>query len=158
MHHKIIMNLHQEPLALLRFLVLCQVWFTAHGRTAYIAYARLFRFLLVIFLEIRFVVRFSVVVSVVLLSPFSISSLLNRQTCFIIFFRRRRHVAVSQFFASKTIPNKVKGFIRHQNFNSVASKVTRHIVYIVIVIYLNICLNTSCPTGALCKVSLRHLI
>ena len=131
MHHKIIVNSAQEPLALLRFLVLCQVWFTAHGRTAYIAYARLFRSLLVISLEILFVVRFSVVVSVVLLSPFSISSLFNKRTCFITFFRRRRRFAVSQLFVSKTVPNNVEGLISHWHFNSVVYKVTRHTANIV---------------------------
>ena len=114
--------------------MLCQVWPAAHGRAAYIAYTRLFRFLLVIVFEMLFVVRFSVVVSVVLLSPLRLCGLLDWWNCFIAFFRWRCF-AVSQFCVWKTVPNKVKGFIRHRDFNSTTYKVTRHTANIVVEVF-----------------------
>ena len=140
LYHKIIVNSNQEPPALLRFLMLCQVWFTAHGRAAYIAYTRLFRFSLGnIFGNTFLSFGFSIVVSVVLLSPLSIGVLVNGWVCFVVFFRRRCF-AVSQFLCfQKPFPNKVRRFhsIRHRDFNSITYKVTRHIVYnIYIVSYI----------------------
>ena len=46
------------------------------------------------------------------------------------FLPMKNSFAVSQLFVSKTVPNRVKGFIRHRDFNSTTYKVTRHIVYI----------------------------
>ena len=119
-----------------------------------VTYTRLFRFLLVISLEIRF---FAVVVSVVLLSPFSISSLFNKRTCFITFFRRRRCFAVSQLFVSKAVPNKVEGLIRHRHFNSTTHKRTRRTANLVNYIYLNICLSMLYLQSETFDVSRRHL-
>ena len=45
------------------------------------------------------------------------------------FLPMQNSFAVSQLFVSKTDPNRVKGFIRHRDFNSTTYKVTRHIVY-----------------------------
>ena len=140
LYHKIIVNSNQEPSGTFWLsCVLPSLIYSSWQSRIYRIHA-VVSFSLGPSLEILFVVRFSVVVSVVLLSPFSISSLFNKQTCFITFFRRRRRFAVSQFFVSKTVPNNVEGLISHWHFNSVAYKVTRHtaniISYIHIYIYL----------------------
>ena len=78
------------------------------------------------------VVRFSVVLSVVLLSPFSMSSHFNKRPVLSrSSYEQDFLLSVSTACVSKTLPNKVKGLICHRDFNSTTYKVTGHIVYIV---------------------------
>ena len=169
LYHKIIVNSNQEPSGTFWLsCVLPSLIYSSWQSRIYRIHA-VVSFSLGPSLEILFVVRFSVVVSVVLLSPFSISSLFNKQTCFITFFRRRRRFAVSQFFVSKTVPNNVEGLISHWHFNSVAYKVTRHTANIIsyIYIYIYICLSIFLssirnirfvPTSSLCAFSCKTLM
>lgn len=60
----------------------------------------MFRFLLVIFSEVFFVIWFSVVLSV-------LCGFFSKRTCFITFFGGRRRFAVNEFFVTKTVSNNL---------------------------------------------------